>query len=61
LDDLWADYFAKQKKDRRKEQGIYVVVKRKEGRESGARSGRKQLVYTLSLEKLWLSFDMKLE
>jgi hypothetical protein len=61
LDDLWADYFAKQKKDRRKEQGIFVVVKRREGRESGARSGREQLMYTLSLEKLWLFFDIKLE
>ncbi len=61
MDDLRADYFAKQKKDQAEEQGIFVVVKRKEGRQSGARSGREQLVYTLSLKKLWLFFDTHLK
>ncbi len=61
LDDLRADYFAKQKKDRVEDQGIFVVVKRREGKESGANSGREQLVYTLSLKKLWLSSDIDLE
>ncbi len=37
------------------------MLKRREGRESGANSGREQLVYTLSLEKLWLSFDIDLK
>jgi hypothetical protein len=43
LDDLQADYFVKQKKDQVEEEGIFAVVKGKEGKEgkeSGARSGR---------------------
>jgi hypothetical protein len=51
LDDLQVDYFAKKKKDQVEEQGISVVVRGKEGRENGARSGRKQPVYTLVFRK----------
>jgi len=36
-------------------------VKKERRKESGANSGREQLVHTLSLEKLWLSFDINLE
>jgi hypothetical protein len=52
LDDLWADYFTKQKKDRVEEQGISKVVRRRKGRESSARSGREQLAYTSSSKRL---------
>jgi len=43
------------------EQGISIVVTKKEGKDSGAKSGREQLVYTSSSKKLWLSSDIKLE
>jgi hypothetical protein len=42
LDDLRTDYFTKQKKNQTKEQQIFVVVKGREGRESGARGGKEQ-------------------
>lgn len=56
LDDLWTDYFAKQNKDQAEEQGILAVIRGREGRENGARSGREQPMYTPYLEKLWLSY-----
>jgi hypothetical protein len=34
---------------------------RREGRDSGVKSGREQLVYTMSLEKLWLPLDLELK
>jgi hypothetical protein len=46
LDDLKVDYFAKQKKNLVKDQGISTVVRGREGKESGAKSKREQLVYT---------------
>jgi hypothetical protein len=33
----------------------------RKGKESGARSGREQLMYTPSSKKLWLFFDIELE
>jgi hypothetical protein len=33
----------------------------REGKDSGVKSGREQLVYTMSLEKLWLSLDLELK
>jgi hypothetical protein len=55
LDDLYANYFAKQKRHQVEEQGISTVVTRRQGRDNGAKSGKEQLVYTLSSKKLWLS------
>jgi hypothetical protein len=46
LDDLRADYFTKKKKDQAEEQGISTVVRGREGKESGARSGREKPMYT---------------
>jgi hypothetical protein len=40
LDDLKVDYFVKQKKSLAEEQGIYVVVRGREGRDSDAKSGK---------------------
>jgi hypothetical protein len=40
LDDLRADYFTKQKRRRVEEQGIFATMIRKEGRDSGAKSGK---------------------
>jgi hypothetical protein len=57
LDDLRVDYFAKQKKDWTEEQGISIVMRGRKGRECGVRSGREQLMYTSSSERLWLFFD----
>ncbi len=51
LDDLQANYFAKQRKHWAEEQEISTLVKGKEGKDNGARSGRKQQVYTPFLEK----------
>lgn len=42
----------KQKKNQVEEQGIYAVVRGREGRDSGAKSGKEQPMYTLSLEKI---------
>ncbi len=36
-------------------------MKGRKGRECGVRNGREQLMYTSSLERLWLSFDTKLK
>jgi hypothetical protein len=44
-----------------KEQGISVAMRGKEGKDSGAKSGRKQPMYTPSSKKLWLSFNTELE
>jgi hypothetical protein len=40
LDDFQVNYFIKQKKNRAKEEGISTIMKGREGKESGARSGR---------------------
>ncbi len=48
LDDLKVDYFAKQKKNLAKDQGISTVLRGREGKESGAKSKREQLVYNMS-------------
>jgi hypothetical protein len=61
LDDLKVDCFAKQKKNLAKDQGISIVVRGKEGKESGAKSKREQPVYNLSSKKLWSSSNTKLE
>jgi hypothetical protein len=60
LDDLYANYFAKHKRHQVEEQGISTIVIGKEGRDNGAKSGREQLVYTLSLEKLSLFSNIEL-
>jgi hypothetical protein len=61
LDDLQANYIAKQKRDQAKEQGVSEIMRGREGRESGARSGTEQPVYSPSLEKLWLFFDTEIK
>jgi hypothetical protein len=40
---------------------ISTTVTGKEGKDSGVKSGKEQLVYTLSLEKFWLSSYLELE
>jgi hypothetical protein len=40
LDDLWAVYFAKQKKKQAKEQGISIIVRKRKRKDSGVRGGR---------------------
>jgi hypothetical protein len=61
LDNLCADYFAKQKRHQVEEQGISIVVIRRKRRDSGAKNGREKPMYTPSSEKFWLSFDIKLK
>jgi hypothetical protein len=51
----------KTKKHRTEKQGISTIMIRKNGTDSGAKSGRKQPVYTPSLEKFWLSFHIELQ
>ncbi len=43
------------------EQGIYIVVIGRKGRDSGAKNGREKPMYTPSSEKLWLSSNIKLK
>jgi hypothetical protein len=51
LDDLYANYFTKQKRHQVEEQGISTVVIGKEGKDNGAKSGREQPMYTSSFLK----------
>jgi hypothetical protein len=56
LDDLWADYFAKQRKNQMEKQGISATMKGREGKDNGVKSGKKQPVYTPVFRKTLVVF-----